>query len=81
MAKRPATIITTPAAIDETILAANEDNNKAYNIIAEFMRRKNLPARGKAPSRKEVSACLVWNAVATFKIGRVKRGLDEVLML
>ena len=35
---------------------------------------RSLPARGQAPSRKEVSAYLVWNAIATFKIGGVKRG-------
>ena len=35
---------------------------------------RSLPARGQVPSRKEVSAYLVWNAIATFKIGGVKRG-------
>ena len=39
MAKWPATISTTLAAIAETILAAMERNNKAYNIVARVMGR------------------------------------------
>ena len=64
MARWPATISTTLAAIAETILAAMERNNKAYNIVAKVMGRSR-----KAEMAKEVSAWLVWNAVATFKIG------------
>ena len=40
MAKRPDTITTTSGAIAETILAAKENNNKAYNIIAKVMTRR-----------------------------------------
>ena len=40
MAERPATTITTPAAIAETILNAIKNNNRAYNIIAKINRDK-----------------------------------------
>ncbi len=36
MAERPATTITTPAAIAETILTLMKNNNKAYRIIAKI---------------------------------------------